>query len=244
MPWFTVTMIAACGVVYLGVQNKEIINRFAFYLSHPSLKAAFTYMFLHANDAHILFNMLYLASFGFAAESVYGSLLTGLTYFAAGLIGAFASVVLRGSIDMSVVGASAAVSGVIGLYIIGMRDGDSALVLLGVIPVRTSPLIALIPWLLVQIVATLIIMTSPYAVAVGFEAHMAGFMVGLAVGGIYRIIRVNKELKQKQQEKELLKEHSGIDFLFEEYTDDAEDFVEEERPKLPNLSSRHGWVGF
>ncbi|AJE03975.1 rhomboid family intramembrane serine protease [Geobacter pickeringii] len=78
----------------------------------------FTSMFLHGNWLHIGSNMLYLWIFGNNVEDVLGRFRFILFYFACGAAAAIAQVLSAPQSDIPMVGASGAVAGVMGAYLV------------------------------------------------------------------------------------------------------------------------------
>lgn len=76
-----------------------------------------TYQFSHSGEAHLFWNMLFLLLFGSFAEVALGTSLVILTYVVAGVAGAIAFAWLSGVTTSPLVGASASVSGLVGLIV-------------------------------------------------------------------------------------------------------------------------------
>lgn len=133
----------------------------------------FTYMFVHAGLWHLAFNMLALWMFGPRVEQSWST--RGFTYFYlwCGLGGAVAHLLLQR--NASLIGASAAVSGVLLAY--ALRWPDEDVYLFGVIPMKTR-------WLIVWMVVINLAMgvaSTPGGSGIGWFAHLGG----LAFGWIY-----------------------------------------------------------
>ncbi len=133
----------------------------------------FTYMFVHAGLWHLAFNMLALWMFGPRVEHSWTT--RGFTYFYiwCGLGGAIAHLLLQRNAGL--IGASAAVSGVMLAY--ALRWPDEEVYLFGVIPMKTR-------WLIVWMVVINLAMgvaSTPGESGVGWFSHLGG----LAFGWIY-----------------------------------------------------------
>jgi membrane associated rhomboid family serine protease len=88
-----------------------------FFAEFPNLVyQPFTYMFLHGGFGHILFNMFALWMFGTEIERSWGSRRFGRFYLLAGLSGALLTLILSSSQPYPMIGASAAVYGVLIAY--------------------------------------------------------------------------------------------------------------------------------
>src|SRR5512142_677409 len=131
--WVGLLIVANIAVFMLQQGNPDIEHMLAFvpyyFLQQPW--TAITYMFLHANFGHILFNMLGLFFFGPRVEERLGGTRFLALYFVSGIVGAATSMVL--SPHASIIGASA---GLFGVEFAFARLWPRAQVLLwGVVPV-------------------------------------------------------------------------------------------------------------
>ncbi|MFN7132332.1 MAG: rhomboid family intramembrane serine protease [Myxococcales bacterium] len=75
-------------------------------------------MFLHGSVAHLLFNMLFLWIFGNNIEDALGRVRFVLFYLACGVAAALVQIVVSGPSDIPMVGASGAIAGVLGAYLV------------------------------------------------------------------------------------------------------------------------------
>lgn len=152
--------------------------------------AVATSLFLHAGWVHVGANMLYLWIFADNVEDVFGHGRFLLFYFACGAAAAAAQVAIHPWSTVPMIGASGAVSGVIGAYLILYPRSR---VLTAVFIVRSLDLIE-IPavfflgiWFLVQLfsgVGSIGAETADGAAA--FWAHVAGFLTGVICGAYSR----------------------------------------------------------
>lgn len=138
----------------------------------------FTALMLHADWTHLLGNLIFLLIFGFPAERSMGSW-RFLALFVLG--GAFANLVAVfavGSPQRLVIGASGAVSAVIGAYLALFPRAKLGLVLpLGLFLefIRAPAALLIGGWLVLQVVFTYI---GPAFGAVAWIAHLGGFLFG------------------------------------------------------------------
>lgn len=148
-----------------------------------------THMFLHANFAHIFFNMYALFLFGPFLERKIGPQRFLLVYFASGIVAAIGFSLLRpGS---SALGASGAIMGMVGALILVMPH--LRLLFLFFIPM---PLwVAGLAW------AALDIFGLFYETGIGNIAHLIGLVVGLGFGLLFR------EKRRQFQKKFVKKKH-------------------------------------
>jgi membrane associated rhomboid family serine protease len=148
-----------------------------------------TYMFLHANFGHILFNMLGLFFFGPQVEQRLGGRHFLVLYFVSGLSGAIASIVL--SPRAGVLGASAAVFGV---FLAFAQFWPHAQVLIwGIIPVQARVLIVIM-----TVMSLLGGTTRVFEPNVAHFAHLGGFVGGWLVLRWYGMRSRTARLRQMQ----------------------------------------------
>lgn len=77
-----------------------------------------TYQFMHADFFHLAGNMIFLLVFGIAIETLLGPAVLLQTYLVGGVMGAFFSALVDAGSALPMVGASASISALIGLYLI------------------------------------------------------------------------------------------------------------------------------
>lgn len=142
-----------------------------------------TYMFVHAGPLHLALNMVTLWMFGSRLEAAWSTRSFVYFYLWCGIGGAIAHLLFAR--DASLIGASAAVSGVLMAY--GLRWPEDRVYLFGFIPTRSRWLVA---WMIVINIA---IGLSPNTV-IGWKAHLGGLAFGwlflnagaLGAGGMRR----------------------------------------------------------
>jgi membrane associated rhomboid family serine protease len=144
-----------------------------------------TSMFLHASWVHILGNMLFLWIFGNNVEDVMGRLRFLVFYlasgFAAALAQAYVTLHWSGTAAASIpnVGASGAIAGVLGAYLILLPHARVLTLLLGFIPWRLSAGFFLVAWFVFQLWQGDFSLTHPeQGGGVAFAAHVGGFLFG------------------------------------------------------------------
>ena len=96
-----------------------------------------TYMFIHANAAHVFGNMIFLWVFGDDVEEALGRRRFLLFYLLCGVIGALAFVASDPAFEGPLIGASGAISGVVVAYVM-WRPCAKVTVLVAIIPLRIS----------------------------------------------------------------------------------------------------------
>lgn len=158
------------SVIYdLGLIPNEVVTEPSSFLTD-----SFASMFLHANIVHIAFNMIALLTLGRILEPHIGSKRFTIIYFASGFAGTgmhTAYALLTGDgINVPVVGASGAISGIIG---VAAALGDRLAIF----------------WIIAQV---------PFALYAGssiaYFAHIGGFVLGLIAGRVMIYLRRRRSM--------------------------------------------------
>ncbi len=157
---------------------------------HPfSVITVFTSMFLHAGLMHLGSNMLFLWIFGDNIEWAMGSLRFVCFYLLCGIGAALGQVLADPASTVPMIGASGAISGVLGAYLfLYPRAEVETLLLLGYFlrVVRLPALVVLGMWILLQLSSGLLSLGVPATGGVAVFAHIGGFFTGLALIGLFR----------------------------------------------------------
>ena len=144
-----------------------------------------TYMFLHAGWMHLISNMLFLWVFADNVEDAFGYFAFALFYLLCGIAGALAHVAMTPNSPAPLIGASGAVSGVIGAYVLLYPKARVWILLFFRIPLRISAIWVLGGWFLLQVFSVLTAESGSDA-EVAWWAHIGGFIAGLAITLILR----------------------------------------------------------
>jgi membrane associated rhomboid family serine protease len=171
----------------------DFINQWAFVPARFSADPAgnlvniFTAMFMHGSWLHLGGNMLYLWIFGDNVEDSFGHAKYLLFYLLAGIAATFAQYVAMPSSNVPNVGASGAIAGVLGAYIL-MFPRARINVLLGRNVVAMPALIVLGFWIVLQLVSGVgtIATTSADAGGVAYMAHVGGFAAGFLMAFLFK----------------------------------------------------------
>ncbi|HSH82663.1 MAG TPA: rhomboid family intramembrane serine protease, partial [Herpetosiphonaceae bacterium] len=158
----------------------EIVGR-------QDLYTLLTSMFMHGGWAHILGNMLFLWVFGDNIEDAFGHVGYLVFYLLTGLAASAAHILLNPSSPIPSVGASGAISGILGAYII-FFGGNSIRVLIAYF-VTTVPAWMMIGlWAAQQFISTYgsLAVTEQTTGGVAYAAHAGGFLAGLIVAVVLR----------------------------------------------------------
>jgi rhomboid family protein len=148
-------------------------------------------MFFHGGWAHLLGNMLYLWIFGDNVEDRMGTILYLIFYFVCGFVAAFTQVFIAPDSPIPLVGASGAIAGVLGSYLVLFPNVRvRGIIFLGVFA-RIAEIRAVYVlgfWFIMQLfdsVASLGVDTLSGGVA--FFAHVGGFLAGIVVTLIFML---------------------------------------------------------
>ncbi len=193
-PFVTWGLIAANVLVFLyGLSlggNEAALN--AFYVDWALFPAAVTlggeyhgllsHMFLHAGFMHLAGNMLFLWIFGDNLEDQMGHAGFLAFYLAAGLVAAFAQIIPDPQSTIPMVGASGAIAGVMGGYLLLFPRARVDVLLIFVIFFRVVSVPAFLMlglWFALQVFGGLGTPTESGGVA--YWAHAGGFATGLVL---------------------------------------------------------------
>jgi membrane associated rhomboid family serine protease len=163
----------------------------SFASSIPAWCTLFTSMFVHSGWLHILGNMLYLWVFGDNVEDRFGHIKYVLFYLFAGLAAAFLQTIIDPASDIPNVGASGAIAGVLGAYLVfypGSRVRTLLFVIIIPFIVKIPAFVLLIIWFVLQFVSGIGSLGAVDAGGVAYFAHVGGFVFGMAVAGIARMV--------------------------------------------------------
>lgn len=146
----------------------------------PGFATIVTAQFLHASLPHVAFNMLFLAAFGPAVEALVGHTRFACFYLACGALGNVAQLSASAGSHVPSLGASGAVAGVLGAYVVRFPTR----------PVVHVPAVLLIGlWAASQFVHGFAAL-SPNALpeaggGIAYVAHMGGFLAGVLTIGLF-----------------------------------------------------------
>jgi membrane associated rhomboid family serine protease len=146
----------------------------------PASATIVTSMFLHGSVLHLLGNMLYLWIFGDNVEDRLGRVRFIAFYVACGAVAALGQGVADPRSPVPMIGASGAISGVLGAYLV-LYPRARVLVLLPLLlivtTVRVPAVVVLGIWFAGQLLSSLLAPSGSGGVA--FAAHVGGFVAGI-----------------------------------------------------------------
>jgi membrane associated rhomboid family serine protease len=145
------------------------------------LPTVFTAMFMHAGWMHLLGNMLYLWIFGDNVEDQMGHGKFLVFYLLCGIAATLAQVMVSSTSSIPNLGASGAIAGVLGSYIILFPQGRVRVLMRGG-TVAMPALVVIGLWIVLQLVSGMGSITqSSETGGVAYMAHIGGFVAGLAL---------------------------------------------------------------
>jgi membrane associated rhomboid family serine protease len=153
----------------------------------PFWTTLFTSMFLHGGWAHIFGNMLYLWIFGDNIERALGRMRFLIFYLVCGIAAAFAHIAFNPSSTIPTVGASGAISGILGGYMLLFpQNRVRVLVRGGIATVNAFTMLGI--WILIQLVSGVGAIAETQQTGgggVAFMAHVGGFVAGLLLVKVF-----------------------------------------------------------
>ncbi|MGD1010100.1 MAG: rhomboid family intramembrane serine protease [Candidatus Aminicenantales bacterium] len=192
VPYVTLSLIAINVLVFClgafspqGVQMGALrFGSIPYEISHfrsldqalrvPPLLSLLTSLFVHGSLFHLLGNMLYLWIFGNNIEDFLGSFRFVLFYLVCGLAAGLTQVAATPSSQIPMIGASGAIAGVLGAYLVLFpRARVLTLVLFFIVPVPAGIVLGL--WFVAQLV------NVGMGGGVAWFAHIGGFLTGIGL---------------------------------------------------------------
>lgn len=194
-----------------------------------------TYMFLHGDIFHIVFNMLALWMFGGTIEAKWGTKKFVRYYFLCGIGGGIATCLLSPNSNIPSIGASAGIFGILVAY--GMMFPESIILLFGLFPMKARHFVILFGT--IEFLAC--IRYTPDGI--GHFAHLGGLVVGyLYLKNILSWNRAESKEKKKIEKIEkkvdirLVKER--VDALLDKISSEGIDSLSKEEKRFLEKASR------
>jgi len=148
----------------------------------PAWATVLTSMFVHGGWLHLLGNMLYLWLFGRGVESTLGPIRFSILYLISGMVAAMTQAFTNPVAEVPMIGASGAIAGTLGAYLILLPRANVVLFIWIFIFVRlvSVPAILLLAlWFATQLLSA--VAASPNEPGVAFWAHVGGFVAGMVL---------------------------------------------------------------
>lgn len=199
-PWITVALVAANVAFWLVYQLpkglEESVDEIGFRAcavagdctadTLPWALTATASMFAHGGWAHLVGNMVFLVAFGLRVEDRLGP----MRYLALYLVSGYAATALQGGVELAWmteedtnipgIGASGAISGVLGAYMVLFPFARILSILIPMFFLRVPALALLAVWFALQALEGTYGLTHPEGefVGIAFFAHVGGFVAG------------------------------------------------------------------
>ncbi|MHC4717496.1 MAG: rhomboid family intramembrane serine protease [Planctomycetota bacterium] len=184
-PWVNYALILANVLVFVVLQRTQSdtpeVRPYLLHPDYPKVLTFFTSMFMHANWAHLLGNMLFLWVFGNAVNDSFGHLGYLAFYLAGGLAAGIAFIGVSGAAP--VLGASGAISAVTGAFLVLFPRVRVTVLLIFfyIIPFEITSLVFLALQFVWNLVLTL--QAPGGGGGVAYAAHSGGYVFGIGIAG-------------------------------------------------------------
>ena len=191
-PVITTMLIVACAMVFLHEINLDdysrsfFMERYALVPAHFTPAALVTSMFMHAGWMHIIGNMLFLWAFGKSLEDAMGHFRFLGFYLLCGIIAGVVQFIFNFYSRVPMVGASGAIAGVMGAYLIKFPRAWIHTLVFIIVFVTTVDIPAwffTIFWFVTQLFSGYgaITQTQVSDGGTAWFAHIGGFVAGMAL---------------------------------------------------------------
>ena len=162
--------------------GKSMVYMYGFVPAEFNPLTIFTSMFMHGGFAHIIGNMWFLYIFGDNVESILGHVKYFIFYLACGIGAALAQFFVEPASQVPMIGASGAVAGVLGAYMIRFpkaRVHVLAVIIIFITTFVVPAQIVLGLWFLMQLSGGLGSLGVDTTGGVAWFAHIGGFIIGV-----------------------------------------------------------------
>ena len=158
-----------------------------------SILNIFTSMFLHGGISHIIGNMWFLWIFGDNVESVLGHIKYALFYILCGILAAVTQILIEPSSQIPMIGASGAIAGVLGLYMMRFPHARVQVVVVIIIfftTFRVPAIIVLGFWFFNQLTNGMGTLGIDTTGGVAWFAHIGGFITGIMLNQAFKLVKI------------------------------------------------------
>ena len=202
VPYVTYAIISINVLIFVFQLNmgmvssaaeREFIYRFGFIPSNFSIITVFTSMFLHGGISHIMGNMWFLWVFGDNVEGVLGHVKFAVFYIICGLAATMSQLFVDPSSTIPMIGASGAIAGVLGMYMIRFphaRVHVFAFIIIFFTTFRIPAMFVLGFWFFNQLTNGLGSLGFDTTGGVAWFAHIGGFISGVMLNQAFKHIRL------------------------------------------------------
>ena len=141
----------------------------------PEYLTVFTSLFLHGGWMHLLSNMLFLWVFGDNVEDSMGHSRFIFFYIICGILATLTHAIVESNSNLPLIGASGAISGVLGAYIVLFPRAKILALFMNIIPIRLPALLVIGVWIAIQF------LNINNDDGTAWWAHVGGFMSGVVL---------------------------------------------------------------
>ena len=188
-PYITYTLITINTLIFLTftyvpflTTNTNLFYTFGFIPNSFNLFSILSSMFIHGGLSHILSNMWFLYIFGDNIESILGHIKFLLFYILCGFGAAFSQYIIDPNSSIPMVGASGAIAGVLGAYMISFPKAKVhvfAFIIIFITTLIVPAQIVLGVWFFIQLSSGLNSLGIDTNGGVAWFAHIGGFIAGV-----------------------------------------------------------------
>ncbi len=200
-PWATLLVIVANTLIFLLMQLLPPSTRTGIYYTGGIIPYHLTVlggwsawltilssMFLHGGWSHLIGNMIFLWVFGDNIEDRFGPLGFLALYLLSGAVAGLTQVVFNPLSEVPIIGASGAISGIAGAYLLlfpkaRIRVLFTVIIFWRVVEVRAAAF--LIIWFLWQLIQGVVSLSTTSGGGVAWFAHVGGFATGLILAILF-----------------------------------------------------------
>jgi membrane associated rhomboid family serine protease len=151
----------------------------------PIWMTLFTAMFLHGGWMHLLGNMLYLWIVGDNVEEVLGTVFYIIVYLACGLMGALAQIAANPNSMIPTLGASGAIAGIMGAYVVWFPHNQMRVLVFRFITVLPA-VVVIGGWIVLQVISGAgSLANAGESGGVAYLAHVGGAVTGIIVAFLF-----------------------------------------------------------
>ena len=175
--------------------GRSLVYMYGFVPAEFNPLTIFTSMFMHGGFAHIIGNMWFLYIFGDNVESILGHVKYFMFYLACGIGAALAQFFVEPASQVPMSGASGAVAGVLGAYMIRFpkaRVHVLAVIIIFITTFVVPAQIVLGLWFLMQLSGGLGSLGVDTTGGVAWFAHIGGFIIGVTSLKYFQNFRIEK----------------------------------------------------
>lgn len=162
----------------LFVRRHGVVPMFLLSGYAPSLSTLLSSMFMHGGLLHLVSNMWFLHIFGDNVEDAMGHLRYAAFYLFSGVAAALAHAFVDPASQLPMVGASGAISGVLGAYLM-MFPRARVVTLVFVFLLELPAILFILVWFGIQLSSGFGSLGTQQGAGVAFFAHVGGFVAGV-----------------------------------------------------------------